>query len=134
MFIDTSAIIALLTAEDKANEIAAALEAAETRITSPLVRLETAVVLATRLDITPTQANALFDEFLAEANVTVLPIADGMALRAVAAYEKFGKGRHPAKLNLADCMSYAFAKEKNMPILFVGSDFSKTDLPRARSK
>lgn len=134
MFIDTSAIIALLTGEEKAHEIAAALETAQTRITTPLVRLETAVVLAARLDITPTKANALFDEFTKEANVSIVAVDDQMAQWAVLAYEKFGKGRHPARLNLADCMSYAVAKEKDVPILFVGDDFTKTDLISARVK
>ena len=47
---------------------------------------------------------------------------------AYAAFLKFGKGRHPAALNFGDCFSYALAKSRNLPLLFKGQDFSKSDL------
>lgn len=45
------------------------------------------------------------------------------------AYERFGKGRHPAALNVGDCCSYALAKATGLPLLCKGNDFPKTDLP-----
>jgi ribonuclease VapC len=133
MFIDTSAIIAVLTGEPKSAEISAAIDNAKERYTTPLTRLETAVVLAKKLDMTPLSVEALFDEFLLEANVTVVPITDAIGRMAVAARDLYGKGRHTAQLNLADCMAYAAAKTYNMPLLFIGNDFSQTDIKSALS-
>ena len=137
MFVDTSAIVAILCGEDDAAEFARRLAAAERRFTSPVVRLEACMVLASRLDITPSQANALFDDFLEEANVSIAPINDKIGILAVACFESYGKGRHPARLNLGDCLSYACARAYRSPLLFKGEDFSQTDIettsPHARN-
>jgi ribonuclease VapC len=131
MFIDTSAIIAILTGEPKAAEVSAAIDSVKECYTTPLTRLETAAVLASKLDMTPLVAEALFDEFLLEANVTIVPITDAIGRMAVVARDRYGKGRHAAQLNLADCMAYAAAKAYDMPLLFIGNDFSRTDIKSA---
>jgi ribonuclease VapC len=131
MFVDTSAIVAVLTKEHRGAEIASVLAAAQNSITSPLVRLEAAMVLATAYAITPTEAEQMFDEFVREAGVVIVPIDDAIGRMAVKACEKYGKGRHPAKLNLADCMTYAAAKSHAAPLLFIGDDFTKTDIKSA---
>ncbi len=128
MFVDTSAIVAIICGESDAAELARRLAAAERRFTSPVVRLEACMVLASRLDIAPSQANALFDEFLVEANLSVVAIDDKIGALAVACFETFGKGRHSARLNLGDCLSYACAKANRTPLLFKGDDFSQTDM------
>ncbi len=128
MFVDTSAIVAILCGEPDSAELAERLAAAERRFTSPVVRLEASMVLATRLDIAPTRANALFDEFLDEANVSMILINDKIGALAVACFETFGKGRHSARLNLGDCLSYACARAYRSPLLFKGEDFSQTDI------
>jgi ribonuclease VapC len=128
MFIDTSAIVAILCGETDAAELAQRLAAAERRFTSPVVRLEACMVLAARLDMTPTQTSALFDEFMEEANVAMIPINDKIGSLAVSCFEAFGKGRHPARLNLGDCLSYACARAYRSPLLFKGEDFSQTDI------
>ena len=97
MFVDTSAIVAILCGEPDAAELAQRLAVAERRFTSPVVRLEACMVLASRLDIAPAQANALFDDFLEEANLSIIPINDKIGVLAVACFETFGKGRHPAR-------------------------------------
>jgi ribonuclease VapC len=63
-----------------------------------------------------------------DAETTVTPFDDGMAQRALDAWRRFGKGRHPAGLNLGDCCIYALAEATGCPILCVGNDFSQTDL------
>ena len=128
MFVDSSAIVAILLGEPEAEALAGALEKASRRVTSPLVRLEATIVLASRLDIEPLRAQQFFDDFLEEAAVTVVPLSDAIARRAVDCFERFGKGRHPARLNLADCFSYACAREHREELLFKGEDFSKTDV------
>lgn len=134
MFIDTSVFVALLTGEEDAAALANALERAETRRTSPLVRLETCAVLATRLDITPTQAEGLFDDLLDEADIAVEPVNDAIGRIALRCFETYGKGRHPARLNIVDCFSYACAKAQGVPLLFKGDDFSQTDVNEQTSK
>jgi ribonuclease VapC len=131
MFLDTSAIVAILCGEPDAAELAQRIAAAERRFTSPVVRLEACMVLASRLDMTPSQGNALFDEFLDEANVSMVPINDEIGALAVACFEAFGKGRHSARLNLGDCLSYACARAYRSPLLFKGEDFSRTDITGA---
>ena len=51
-----------------------------------------------------------------------------LAVIAREAFLRFGKGRHPARLNCGDCASYALAKSLNIPLLFKGADFAKTDI------
>ncbi|KQP07848.1 twitching motility protein PilT [Methylobacterium sp. Leaf99] len=132
MFIDTSAFVAIFCGESDADILATCIERAERRCTSPMVRLETCMVLATRLDRDPVEVQADFDAFLTEAGITVLPIDDGIGRGAVEAFRRYGKGRgHPAQLNLADCLSYACARAARAPILFKGRDFTHTDLTSA---
>lgn len=128
MFVDTSAIVAIIAAEPEATQLARELAKATRRTTSPLVTLETSIVLASKLDIAPSQALALFDEFLAEANVSVIPITEQIGQMAVEVFARYGKGRHPARLNFADCLSYACARAQGAGFLFKGDDFSKTDI------
>ena len=59
---------------------------------------------------------------------TILPVTEDTARQVHAAIRQWGKGRHPAGLNFGDCFSYVAAKQARMPLLFVGNDFSHTDL------
>ena len=68
------------------------------------------------------------DETLIDAAIEIAPVSLEQARLAVTAFERFGKGRHPARLNLGDCFSYALAKERGLPLLFKGSDFARTDI------
>jgi ribonuclease VapC len=68
------------------------------------------------------------DLFLMEAAVEVVPVTAGQARIARDAYRRFGKGNHPAGLNYGDCFAYALAKERDLPLLFKGDDFVRTDL------
>jgi ribonuclease VapC len=69
---------------------------------------------------------------LRDAEITVAPLDLPLAERALDAWRRFGKGRHPAALNLGDCFSYALAEASGCPILCVGDDFARTDLPVLR--
>lgn len=129
MFIDTSAFIAILAGEPASTALAAAIEAAESRCTSPLVRLETCMRLASKLDVSPENAEAAFDKAIEDAAIEIIPITDAMGREAVRAFSRFGKGRgHPAQLNLADCLVYACAKARQAPVLCIGRDFARTDI------
>jgi ribonuclease VapC len=75
--------------------------------------------------------DALVDQFLAEIHAMVVPFGRDHIAPFYDAFRRFGKGRHPARLNMGDCFTYAIAKVAGMPLLFVGEDFAQTDLPAA---
>lgn len=132
IFIDTSAIVAILTKEDDAPKYMSAIEGNPGRVTGAHVRLECAMNIMRILGISAENADALFDDFVTRASVKVFPIDDMTSQIAIRAFSRFGKGRgHPAQLNFGDCLSYACAIEHGAAILFKGRDFSATDLPIA---
>lgn len=129
MFIDTSAVVAILADEPEAPVFIARIEAAGRRETGPHVRLEATINLARILGLPVAAAQEMYDAFLDAAGITVVSIDDAVARRAVQAFDTYGKGRgHPAQLNFADCLSYACAASGGIPILFKGRDFIHTDL------
>ena len=70
----------------------------------------------------------LLDQFLSEIQARVVPFTRDHVSIFFDAFQRFGKGRHPARLNMGDCFTYAVAKAAGLPLLFVGDDFSQTDL------
>ena len=129
MFLDTSAIIAILNAEPGWELLLEKVVDAEKIYTGAHVRLETSIVFASLKSMQPEKAEEYFDDFIGKYNVTVLSLTNTIASLAVSAFQKFGKGRKTkAQLNFADCMSYAFAVHQNLPILHIGNDFTHTDL------
>ena len=132
MFVDTSVIVSILSGEAGSAELAQRIEAAPSNITSALVVLEAVMQLSTKLAIEPLEVEAAVAAFLAEARMEIVPIGSAAAQLAVRAFSDYGKGRgHPAQLNLADCLSYACAKEHGTLLLYKGDDFSRTDIEAA---
>jgi ribonuclease VapC len=70
---------------------------------------------------------------LTTAGVEIVPVTSATAQLCAEAHLQWGKGIHPAGLNFGDCFAYALAKERNCPLLFVGNDFSQTDIASAIS-
>lgn len=133
MIVDTSALIAILRAEDDASDMAHAIEEAAERRISAANYLETAVVIDGSRDPV---ASRRFDELIQAADLLVEPVTRDQARIAREAYRDFGKGSgHKAGLNFGDCFAYALAKATGEPLLFKGNDFTHTDvtpaLPRA---
>ena len=129
MFVDTSVVVAILADEEDASEWSGKIGQAAKRITSPLVVLEAAMRLSSLLAVAPLIVETAIEAFLHQAEIEVVPIESGDAKLAIQAFSDYGKGRgHPAQLNLADCLSYASAKSRGMPLLYKGNDFSYTDL------
>lgn len=77
------------------------------------------------------EAGEAFDDFLKAAGIEIAPVTAEQARLARQAYRRFGKGRHPAALNLGDCFAYALAVAEGEPLLFKGEDFARTDLQPA---
>lgn len=129
MFVDTSAIIAIVILEDDAETLTKRIARASSCSTSAVVILEATMRLTTILRTDPLTAEIAVRKVLAEADIVVVSIDDDTARAAVDAFARYGKRRgHKAQLNLADCLSYACAKAANVPLLYKGDDFARTDL------
>lgn len=128
MIIDTSALVAITFAEPGHQELIAKLAGAPSAgIGNPTIA-ETGVVLAARLG---RDSRDLVIRLLDEFSIEEVPFGDRHWREAVDAYLRFGKGRHKARLNFGDCLTYAVARLANEPLLFVGDDFRETDLETA---
>jgi ribonuclease VapC len=125
MIIDTSAVLAILYAEDDAARFADAIADAEHRAMSAANFLEAGIVVDKQLG---PAAGRQLDALLARADVEVAPVTKEHAEIARQAYLDYGKGGHPARLNFGDCFAYALSKAANQPLLFKGGDFSQTDV------
>lgn len=127
--LDTSALAAVVLGEpDAAHFAAAMLASAGDCLVSAATLVETGIVVEAKQGPAAAQdLRLLLDQIGAE----VMPVDAAAASVAVGAWQRFGKGRHPAGLNLGDCFSYAVAKIAGAPLLFKGDDFTKTDISHA---
>jgi ribonuclease VapC len=125
MVIDSSAVIALLLGEAEAGDIAKALAGASTRMMSSFSLLESSLVVESRKGEV---GGRELDLLIHRARIEIVPFDSEQSEVARIAWRAFGKGRHPASLNIGDCCSYALAKISGEPLLCKGNDFPKTDL------
>lgn len=121
--VDTSVIVAILLAEEGESKFRAQIERAGRALVSAVTAVELAAV-AGRAELLFVAANS----FLKEPYIAVEPVDAEQAAIAAEAYRRFGKGRHPAGLNLGDVFPYALARQRGLPLLFKGSDFARTDI------
>lgn len=128
MILDSSAIVAIALRESGYEELVGKMRAANTLGVGTPTLTEAGMVLSSRLGVEP---QALLDRFLRDFGVIPVVFGEQHWREALDAFRRFGKGRHPAGLNFGDCLSYAAAKLANLPLLFVGGDFSKTDIGAA---
>ena len=131
MFIDASALCAILLAEDDAFALSRRLARHAQRSTSAMALWETALALSRARNQEPMAAFQAAASFVAAQNITVVPIPPEAAAFAVEAYARFGKGRHKAGLNFGDCFAYACAQHFDVPLLYKGDDFAHTDIAAA---
>jgi ribonuclease VapC len=127
MVIDSSALLAILLHEPEAEHFSRAIAMDSRRLVSAVSALETAIVIHSRKG--PAGVREL-DLLIHTAGLKIVSLDSDQVLLARAAYEKYGKGYHPAALNLGDCCSYALASASGQPLLFKGNDFPQTDVPR----
>jgi ribonuclease VapC len=125
MIVDSSAVIAAITGEPSSARIIGALATAERRAVGAPTLVETGIVLVARLG--PAGRTVLV-RFCDELEIDSLPFTDVHVPLALDAFQRFGKGRHPAALNFGDCMTYATAAVAGEPLLCIGDDFAQTDL------
>ena len=125
MVIDTSAIVSILQNEPEQDAFIEAIESADIRLVSAASFFEASIVILTRYGM---DGILDLDLFMAKAGIEISSVDSDQANIARRAFRDFGRGRHPAELNFGDCFSYALAKSLDLPLLFKGSDFSKTDI------
>ncbi len=125
MIIDTSAVMAILQLEPEEPAFLRAIDADPHRLMSAVNWVEASMVMGGRRGARGTKE---LDEFIARARIDVTPVQLLHAQLAREAFLRFGRGRHPARLNCGDCFAYALAKATGEPLLFKGDDFGLTDI------
>jgi ribonuclease VapC len=128
MVVDTSALLAVLFGEDEAEQLAVAMAGAPRLLLSACSRLETTLVAEGQRFGASAEA---VDALIAALDMEVVAFGPEHLEWALRGWRRYGKGRHPAGLNLGDCFSYALAMASGEPLLFKGDDFALTDVPRA---
>jgi ribonuclease VapC len=124
--VDTSAALAIMFDEPEGRAVRAALKAVSIRLMSTATAIELGVVLQARRGAS---SRATLDRFLRTVRIELVDVDQAQVDRALTAWQRFGKGNHPARLNLGDLFTYALADAPGRAILCVGDDFAATDLP-----
>jgi ribonuclease VapC len=128
MIVDASALLAIVLGEEDGERYYMSLGRAGTSAVSAVNFVEAAI----RADKDRNGSRGeLLDELMQRFDVRIASITPEQAAMAREAYRRYGKGRHPARLNLGDCFAYALAKARGEPLLFKGEDFAKTDVEAA---
>lgn len=123
--IDASALVAVVFGESASGAMLSVLQRGVALRMSPINQVEARMIVERRGLV------RVLDELVAESGVEIIPIDAAQAEIAWAAFKRFGKGRHAAALNLADCFAYALAQISEAPLLYIGADFAKTDMRSA---
>ena len=125
--VDTSALFAIAAAEIERDQLVDILDA-EKAMMSTVTYVEFVMVLTGR---SRRLARPRVDEILQAFGIDIVPVDRTLAEAALTAFDRYGKGRHPARLNLSDCFAYGLAKSRDLPLLFKGDDFRRTDIVAA---
>ncbi len=128
MFLDASAIVAILVLEDDWELLEAKAAGSGRKLISALSVYETVLGVARKRSCGLEEAQAAADNFFREAGAVGISIDTAIGMEAISAHARFGRGRHRAALNMGDCFAYACAKIHRVPLLFKGDDFVHTDV------
>lgn len=126
--VDSSALLCLLLGEPESERIAVSLENSPKALIAAPTLLEASIVAEARLG---PRGVLNLQAVMRAAGIEVAGFTADEAQMAAEAWRRFGRGRHPASLNYGDCMSYAMAITHHAPLLFVGDDFTITDITAA---
>lgn len=128
MVVDSSALVAILREEPGHELLLLKAFSTDRTVVGAPIAFETAMVLSGRWH---RDARPIVHGLLSSIRAEIVPFNEEHYDAAVSAFLRYGKGRHPARLNFGDCMSYAFARVIGLPLLYTGDDFSKTDVQSA---
>jgi ribonuclease VapC len=126
--IDSSAILAILQKEPEAAAFTAAVSGASERYISAVSALEASIAAMSKRGMAGAQN---VEDFITGTALQIVPFDTEQLAIARSAYQRYGRGRHPARLNFGDCAAYALAKSLGQPLLFKGGDFAQTDISPA---
>ena len=131
IFVDASALIAIIGREPEAGALSDRLDADHDRLCSAVSVWETVAGLVRSHAFAVEDARERVRLFLEAGSIRFVPIGEAEFDLAVEAYARFGRGRHPAALNMGDCHAYACAKAHGAVLLFKGDNFARTDIRQA---
>ena len=123
--VDSSAVVALVLAEPIGDAIATHIEDAEHRVLSAATFVELSIVVESLRGLA---GLTLVADIVRDSEIEIVECDEAAARRAIKAWRRFGRGKHPARLNFGDCFTYALADETGYPVLCTGNDFTRTDL------
>ncbi|MGH9417150.1 MAG: type II toxin-antitoxin system VapC family toxin [Terriglobales bacterium] len=125
MVADTSAVVAIFLNEPECAVFQAAIDGAASKSLSAVTAVECSLVIESRLG---PKAGQELEAYLQMAGLAIHPVTRPQVEWARAAWRHYGRGRHPAGLNLGDCFAYALARSLHQPLLFNGNAFAQTDI------
>lgn len=125
MILDSSALVAIVRREPGHDAVLDCLASASTAGVGAPTLVEAGIVLRARMGVL---GRTLLARVVQDAELVIVPFSGAHWTVAVDAFDRFGKGRHPASLNFGDCLAYATARVAGQPLLRVGDDFDRTDL------
>jgi ribonuclease VapC len=128
LFVDASALVAIIAGEPEQEEFAIRLRDAEDPIWSAMCCWEAVSSLRRFYGMEIEEARDEVMKTGERGALRLVPIADAELTVALDAYHRYGKGRHPARLNMGDCFAYACARTNEATLLYKGDDFALTDL------
>ncbi len=131
MFVDASALTAMIVDENDGIALMRRMEKAGGRLTSPIAVWEATLAVARMTGRSFAETKQGLDRFLDLGGVELTAIPPEVTTLAIDAYDRFGKGRHQARLNMGDCFAYACARHFGQPLLYKGDDFAQTDIEAA---
>jgi len=131
MFIDASALTAMLADEEDGVALMERMQATRERVSSPIAVWESTLALARLTGKSLDEARRGLERFLDIGGVEVRAVPPEAASLAIEANDRFGKGRHKARLNMGDCFAYACARHFGLQMLYKGDDFALTDIEAA---
>ena len=131
MFVDASALVAILLEEEGFERLAETIDASDDCTTSPIAIWETVVRLRSLLHLEAGEVSDIVSAYCEIGRVKLVAIGSEETTWALDAFDRFGKGRHPARLNMGNCFAYGCARAHERTLLFVGNDFSQTDIQPA---
>jgi ribonuclease VapC len=131
IFVDASALVSILAEESDDKELTSRLEGERDIVTSAIAVWESNAALYFGFQFSAVAARSYTAALMQKFGIRYVAIDEAVADLAIAAYEKYGKGRHRAALNMGDCFAYACAKANGAKLLYKGGDFALTDVDAA---
>lgn len=124
-------MVAIISDESDAAALTGRLELAERRYTSAIAIYETTLDVARIRRGSIVAVRSLIDDFTTRPRIETIAVTEEIGRTALDTFDRFGRGRHPAQLNMGDCFAYACARALGVPLLFKGDDFPQTDIAAA---